>query len=153
MSKVDVKIYNQVYTIAGDYSEEVIQKIARHVDEQMNIIGKAGLDNANGSVALLAAVNITEELMLARDEVERLRADNEKLKEEMKYYMQMWEQSKKSSQNNKENVSELQGRIKDDAARMKELRDKCSEYENSFFDLQMENIKLKNELDKLKAKK
>ena len=28
MSKVDVKIYNQVYTIAGDYSEEVIQKIA-----------------------------------------------------------------------------------------------------------------------------
>ena len=147
MSKVDVKIYNQVYTIAGDYSEEVIQKIAGHVDEQMNIIGKAGLDNANGSVALLAAVNITEELMLARDEVERLRADNEK------YYMQMWEQSKKSSQNNKENVSELQGRIKDDAARMKELRDKCSEYENSFFDLQMENIKLKNELDKLKAKK
>ncbi len=50
-------------------------------------------------------------------------------------------------------MSELQGRIKDDAARMKELRDKCSEYENSFFDLQMENIKLKNELDKLKAKK
>ena len=82
MSKVDVKIYNQVYTIAGDYSEEVIQKIAGHVDEQMNIIGKAGLDNANGSVALLAAVNITEELMLARDEVERLRADNEKLKED-----------------------------------------------------------------------
>ena len=104
-------------------------------------------------MALLAAVNITEELMLARDEVERLGADNEKLKEEMKYYMQMWEQSKKSSQNNKENVSELQGRIKDDAARMKELRDKCSEYENSFFDLQMENIKLKNELDKLKAKR
>ena len=26
MSKVDVKIYNQVYTIAGDYSEEVIQE-------------------------------------------------------------------------------------------------------------------------------
>ena len=53
MSKVDVKIYNQVYTIAGDYSEEVIRKIAEHVDEQMNIIGKAGLDNTNGSVALL----------------------------------------------------------------------------------------------------
>ncbi|MDY6038804.1 MAG: cell division protein ZapA [Eubacterium sp.] len=152
MSKVNVKIYNQDYTIAGDCNEETIEKIANHVDEQMKMIARAGLDSSSGSVAVLAAVNITEELMLLRDEVVRLKGDNEKIKADMKYYMEMWEKSKKNSQSNKENVSELQGRIRDDAARMKELRDKCSEYENSFFDLQMENIKLKNELDKLKAK-
>ena len=29
------------------------------------------------------------------------------------------------------------------------LEEKCSEFENSYFDLQMENVRLKNELEKL----
>ena len=35
--------------------------------------------------------------------------------------------------------------------RIKELQNMVDEYETNFFDLQMENIKLKNELDKLKG--
>ena len=33
---------------------------------------------------------------------------------------------------------------------IKEVEDKCRELENSFFDLQMENIQLKSELEKLR---
>ena len=37
-----------------------------------------------------------------------------------------------------------------DGERFKQLEDKCAEYENQIFDLQMENIQLKSELEKLR---
>lgn len=153
MSKVTIKIYGQEYTIVGDCDEEQIRRDAAHVDKQMTDIGKAFTNNSALAIAVLAAVNISDEYFSNIDEVETLRAVNEELKSKADYYSNALEDSKKSTEVNRENETELRKRLSDDAAQMRELRDKCAEYENSFFDLQMENIKLKNELDKLKGNK
>ena len=34
---------------------------------------------------------------------------------------------------------------------LRQASEKCKEYENSIFDLQMANVKLKNEIDRLKG--
>ena len=44
----------------------------------------------------------------------------------------------------------MKNQKKESDERFKELQSRCTEYENSFFDLQMENIQLKSELEKLK---
>jgi cell division protein ZapA len=153
MSKVKVKIYGQEYTIVGDCSEDDIRRDAAHVDEQMTEIGKAFTNNSALAIAVLAAVNISDEYYSNIGEVESLREENTSLKSKADYYSNALEDSKKSTEVNRENETELRKRLSDDASQMRELRDKCSEYENSFFDLQMENIKLKNEIEKLKGNK
>jgi hypothetical protein len=50
----------------------------------------------------------------------------------------------------KESLDKLMEQSKEDETKYRELEKKCSEYENSIFDLQMENIQLKDELSKLK---
>ena len=62
----------------------------------------------------------------------------------------MWEDAKKNFAQYKENLSQMQNQKKENEERFKELQAKCTEYENSFFDLQMENIQLKSELEKMK---
>ncbi len=151
MSKVTVKIYGQEYTISGDKSEEEIRNIAAHVDEQMKAVGKMTSDTSAGSLAVLASINIGEELFETRRELGKAMNENQKLQSDNAYYMNMWEKSKKATQQDRDVSSELRDRIKDDAEKMQKLREKCNEYESSFFDLQMENIKLKNELDRIKA--
>ena len=152
MSKVTVRIYGQEYTIAGERSEDEIKEIAAHVDEQMKAISKAVSDTSAGSLAVLSAVNISDQYFAVRRDLEKVKTEKEKIEADAAYYMSMWEKSKKNTRTSKDNVSELRDRIRDDSEKMQKLRDKCTEYENSFFDLQMENIKLKTELDSLDRK-
>ncbi len=152
MSRVTVKIYGQEYTLYGDRSETEIRNIAEHVDAQMKVVAKMTSDTSQGSLAVLASVNICEELFDASNRMKEIEEARQKIEAEQLYYKNMWEKSKLSTKQDKDDKDELKHRIKEDAARMQELREKCTEYESSFFDLQMENIKLKNELDKLKAR-
>lgn len=47
-------------------------------------------------------------------------------------------------------VSELEAARDSDSKDASEIQDKYKELENSFYDIQMENLHLKNELDNLK---
>ena len=149
-SKVTVKIYGQEYTIAGDKSEEEIMRIAEYVDNKMHLISRACGDAMQGNISILSAINIAEEYFEALHEVELLRTAKQQMENDSKYYLKMWEDAKKNFAQYKDNMTEMKNQKQESDERFKELQSKCTEFENSFFDLQMENIQLKSELEKLK---
>ena len=148
VNKVTVKIYGQNYTVAGEQSVESIYKIATAVDEQMNAIGRAMYDNSTATVATLTAVNLMEELMEVREKLKNLEVENKQLKEQNSNFQNLWEKSKDTSVQNKKVMEDASSKLKEYETQLKELNQKCTEYENSFFDLQMENIQLKSQLEK-----
>lgn len=147
-TRVKVRIYGQDYTIAGDRDEETIKEIAAYVDEKMREIGRNFATNAQGSLAVLAAINMADELFSARGQIDELTAAKAQMEKDSKHYMDMWDEAKKSFQQYKESAARMSEEKKEAEERYSQLQDKCSEFENSFFDLQMENIRLKSELDK-----
>lgn len=152
MSKVTVKIYGQEYTISGDKSEDAIREIAAHVDEEMRSIGRLVSDTSTGSLAVLTAVNIEEQRYSLQERIAELEAEKEKLAETGKYYLNMWEEAKKSSKQSRDSVNDMKSKGREYEEQIKELRARCDEYESTFFDIQMENIQLKSELEKYKRK-
>lgn len=149
-SRVTVKIYGQEFTIAGDKSEEEIIRIAEYVDNKMRLISRVAGDAGKGSIGILSAVNIAEEYFEAVKEAEQLRIARQQMENDSKYYLKMWEDAKKNFAQYKESIADMKNQKKESDERFKELQSRCTEYENSFFDLQMENIQLKSELEKLK---
>lgn len=149
-NKVTVKIFGQEYIISGEKSKEDIEKIAQYVDSKMKLIGRVCNDGGAGKIAILSSINIAEEYFEALEQVENLKVTKVQLENDSKYYLKMWEEAKKNFIHYKDSVLDMKTQKKESDDKFKALKDQCSEYENSFFELQMENIKLKNELDKLK---
>ena len=160
--------------------EEIIQVAAHvdmKMQEVTEAAKAAGVVPSN--IAVLAAVNITSEYFQVLEEMEELKRMNIQLEKDAQHYVQLWDESKKNYMDYKEETQaivlqkdELMNQIKQkdadiqklmDAAEaakaqaqssmdevVKEIEGKCKELENSFFDLQMENLQLKKELDKYK---
>ena len=113
------------------------------------------------------------------EEIEELKRMNIQLEKDAQHYVQLWDESKKNYMDYKEETQaivlqkdELLNQIKQKEAEnqqlremvenakvqaqnsmdevVKEVEEKCRELENSFFDLQMENLQLKKELEKYK---
>ena len=141
--RVNVKIYGQDYLISGDKEREEIEKVAEYVDNKMHLIARVTDKRGTGTIAVLTAVNITDEYFDAMDEIERLKASNQQIEKDA------LDDTKESHMQSKENLDKLREQSKEDETKYRELEKKCSEYENSIFDLQMENIQLKSEIEKL----
>lgn len=58
-NRVKVRIYGQDYIISGERDEETIREIADYVDSSIREVSKYFSGNVQGSLAVLAAVNIT----------------------------------------------------------------------------------------------
>ncbi len=178
-NKVSVKIYGQEYVISGESSRENIIRVADYVDMKMHEIAGAAVGASLASVATLTAVNIADEFFTAKEKVEELTAAKNAAEKDAKHYVELWDEAKQStmqyktdfsnmtaqkdelmrSLNEKENeLNELKESTRQaeenerssKAAEIEELRAKCKELENSFFDLQMENIRLKSEVERYK---
>ena len=67
---IRVDIYDQQYTIRGDLDQEYIQKLAKYLDGKMRVIAERTRTVDSLRVAVLAALNIT-------DEYHRLKAQQE----------------------------------------------------------------------------
>lgn len=147
-NKVKVRIYGQEYTIAGEKDEETIRKIAGHVNEKMRQLGRSFSNNGQGALAVLTAINIAEEYFGVLDDMEELKESKAQLEQETEHYLKMWDEAKKSFALYKENAAKAAEDKKESEDKYKELEARCSEFENSFFDLQMENLQLKKELEK-----
>ncbi len=160
--------------------EEIIQVAAHvdtKMQEVTDAAKAAGVVPSN--IAVLAAVNITSEYFQALEEMEELKRMNVQLEKDAQHYVQLWDESKKNYMDYKEETQaiviqkdELMNQLKqkdDDIQKLmnaaesartqaqtnmeevvREIEGKCKELENSFFDLQMENLQLKKELDKYK---
>ena len=147
--RVNVKIFGQDYLISGDKEKEEIEKVAEYVDNKMHLIARVTDKRGTGTIAVLTAVNITDEYFDAMDEIERLKAANQQIEKDAQRYLKMLDDTKESHMQSKENLDKLMEQSKEEETKYRELEHKCSEYENSIFDLQMENIQLKSEIEKL----
>lgn len=161
--------------------EDIIQVAAHVDMKMREIADAAAAAGATPSnVAILAAANITGDQFQMTKEIEELKRLNAQLEKDVQHYVQLWDESKKNYADYKEETQAMvlqkdelnrQLREKDaeiarlkDAAEatrvqmqsgmddvIKEVEDKCRELENSFFDLQMENLQLKKELERTKS--
>ena len=147
--KVGVRIYGQHYTISGERDEQTIVEIAAYVDAKMREIARFFAGGAQGSLAVLAAVNVADELFEAKEKIAELEAAKAQMEKDSQHYMQMWDEAKKSFMQYKDEAAKSADERKESEEKYRRLEAKCTEFENSYFDLQMENVQLKNELEKL----
>lgn len=178
-SVVGVKIYGQEYTVSGDKSREYIIKVADYVDQNMREIAAAAAGFPVSSLAVLASVNIADQYFetAARLSVQEEKcAQQEK---DIEHYIKLWEEAKRNFVQFKEEAGKLLEQ-KDELKQAADARDKenaelkaqlegleermrsefedkivtadqrVKEAESNFFDLQMENIRLKSELERFK---
>ena len=169
LNKVTVLIFGQEYNLSGDMPREYIMKLADKVDEKMNEVA-GGKDQTISKTAVLAAMLISDEYYTEKERADKLTADKVILEKQAKDYEQLWEEAKNSFAAYKEEqegtVENLKGIIAQQEARyadsqnvppeaaqrIEELENRCKDIESSFFDLQMENIRLMNELENYKKK-
>jgi cell division protein ZapA len=196
---VSVRIYGQEYTIAGVKPRDYIMKIADRVDGMMNEIAESAGGGSVSSLAVLAAVNITDEMFSLKEEQNEADIEKEQLSKDVAHYMQLWDVAKKSflqyteagqavaeqkdrlqeklnqlaiendtliraAAEKDRKIESLEGRIKSQSQQLKDgekgqvvsseqirdLEDKYKEIEGSYFELQMENIRLKGDLERYK---
>ena len=135
--KADVTICGNDYVLSGDKSEDKIKEIAKYVDDELRHTSKMLNSNPNYRSAVLTAINLAEKLMDNSDLLLKLQTENHQLDNDVKHYISLWEDAKLQ-------VSDL----KDKMTTASDMT-KCSELESAYFDLQMENTNLKNEIRNL----
>ncbi len=65
-SQIRVNIFGSEYTLISDSDENYVKEIAQYIDEKMREIDKNQSIKSTAKVAILAALNITEELFQER---------------------------------------------------------------------------------------
>ena len=147
-NRVKVRIYGQDYIISGERDEKTISQIAAYVDSRIREVSKYFSGNVQGSLAVLAAVNITDELFETREKIAELTEAKQQVEKDAQHYLKMWDEAKKSFMQYKEEAAAAAAEKQKCEEKYRQLEKKCSEFESSFFDIQMENIRLKSELEK-----
>ena len=149
-NRADVMICGANYVLSSEKSEERIKEIAKMVDEEIWSTSKALNVNPNFKAAVLAALNIAEKLMDNTDMTLKLQTENYQLDNDVKHYIVMWEETKKQVTDLKEKMSTEVDRQSKSSEDYRKLQEKLVEMENDYFDLQMENVNLQNEIKSLK---
>lgn len=106
-NKVIITIANKDYTILSGETEEYLQKVAKHLDKKITEIAYSNNQLTIQMATVLAAINITDEYFKSletadnlrqqvgqyiddvskdRGELTSLRAENERLKEQLRRY-------------------------------------------------------------------
>ena len=75
MKTFEVKILGQRYKVRSDDGEEYIQQLAEYLNEQLTEVQKGTRSVATHNVAILAALNIADNLFKLRDEDKRLKKE------------------------------------------------------------------------------
>ena len=149
-NRADVMICGANYVLSSEKSEERIKEIAKMVDEEISSTSKALNVNPNFKAAVLAALNIAEKLMDNTDMTLKLQTENYQPDNDVKHYIAMWEETKKQVTDLKEKMSTEVDRQSKNSEDYRKLQEKLVEMENDYFDLQMENVNLQNEIKSLK---
>jgi cell division protein ZapA len=169
INKVTVIICGQEYTLSGDMPREYIMKLADKVDEKMSELS-GGNNQTLSKTAVLAAMLIADEYYTEKEKAQRMAYENNDLEKQTAEYESLLAEAKNSFDSLKAEkdsaIEELKGIIASQEARfeevqgvppeaqqrIEELENRCKDIESSFFDLQMENIRLMNELENYKKK-
>jgi cell division protein ZapA len=65
-TSVTVTIYGHEYTLKGEADSDYVQKVARFVDRKMKEVADSSTVASTAKVAILAAINIADELFRER---------------------------------------------------------------------------------------
>ena len=149
-NRVEISLGGGTYTLAGEKSEDKIKEIAKYVDDEMKRISRQLNSNVNFRVAVLTSINITEKLMVSNDQKAIISDEKLQLESDVKHYIDMWEESKKQIVELKEALNSANDLREQEKNKHVDIERKCSDFENAYFDLQMENVRLKNEIENLK---
>lgn len=69
---VEIEIFGQAFRVAsGDASTAYIQRLAAHVDERMRAISEASKNMPLTRTAILAALNIADDLLKLREQLDQ----------------------------------------------------------------------------------
>ncbi len=64
---VTVKIFGNEYVLKGDANPEYVQKVAEFVHDRMNEVARNSAMASTSKVAILAAINIADELIRSQE--------------------------------------------------------------------------------------
>ena len=149
-NRADVIICGNSYILSSEKSVERIKDIAKFVDDEMRRTSRALNANPNFKTAVLTALNIAEKLMDNTDMMLKLQTENHQLDNDVKHYITLWEQSKKQVTDLKTQMTSEVDKQAQTSEETRILQDKLAEMETAYFDLQMENVNLKNEIKSMK---
>ena len=152
-NRVDVMICGSKYVLASEKSEEKMKEIAKYVDNEIRHTSRSLNVNPNYKSAVLAALNIAEDLMDTNEKFNKVQTETYQLDNDVKHYVALWEQAKKQVTDLKDRMSRDVDKQTQNTEEYKKLQDKLVDMENAYFDLQMENVNIKNELKSLKRLK
>jgi len=74
-NKVVVRIGGREYAMRGSESEEYIHKVAVYVDKKMREISGKQPPLSTSMLAILTAINLADEIIKQKDEIERLQRE------------------------------------------------------------------------------
>lgn len=83
-TRTTVKIRGREYVMKGSEPEEYIHKVAIYVDRKMEEIEAVNPYLSTTMIAVLTALNIADELLKEREQVDALRKEIERLKDTIK---------------------------------------------------------------------
>lgn len=71
---MDVEIFGKVYTVRGDKDPEYVRRVAEFVDRKMREISQVTETVSTSRIAILASLNIADELISLLEESEQLKS-------------------------------------------------------------------------------
>lgn len=153
MEKVTVRIYGHQYTVVGSKTKEHMMNVAEYVNGKMTDIGTLFPSASVSDAAILAAVNVADDYFETRADNHALQREIAQLRKDAAHFEQLWEDTKRSFAGHKEELAqlrqsrdELREKLRKSQQEADALRedDRYRELENSYFELQRENLRLKS---------
>jgi cell division protein ZapA len=71
--RVDVEIFGKVYTVRGDKDPDYVRRVAEFVDRKMREIAQVTDTVSTSRIAILACLNVADELMAMLEESEEIK--------------------------------------------------------------------------------
>lgn len=82
-NKVEVKIHGKDYVVKGTEPDEYIQKIALYLDKKMNQVSQHNPRLSTAMVAVLAAINIADDLFKNEEKYAKVKKELKEKTEEL----------------------------------------------------------------------
>lgn len=117
VSRAVVRIGGMEYTIKGEESEEYLHKVAICVDRKMKEIEKTHFNLSTSMLAVLASINLADDLLKSEEEIEALKAEKKELSEEVEILNEMLLQLEEENKKLKETIKKPSAPVIYDVAR------------------------------------
>lgn len=144
-----VRLWEDAKASFKQYKED-----AKNSVEQLQELQRIfNLKNVELNQAVEEAESLREEAAALREqlkEAEQRSSRISKAEEELEIMQSLCDESQAEAEKLKARIQELENQRSSQSKDASEIQEKYKELESSFFDIQMENIQLKNELDHLK---